>query len=218
MRAGVNFLSPISRCRNWVSDQRRASTFGRASPQVPRLSTPPLPRRSEAVSPTATGAIVAAALQFCHRAVHWADGAVRQCLAILRRKSGHRGLRGVFLWRDCAGSQPGAGTSPGPPIGLAGIRPARRVTDRPNHRRSAGRCHRQLSCPVFLVCRHDLRRPGTGLRGGKREFHPDGINRQKMIVFPEYLLVDGIGASKCFVHGLTDGAPSNQSLRSSCRS
>ena len=131
MRAGVNFLSPITRCRNWVSDQRKASIFGRASAQVPCLSTPPLPRRSGAVSPTATGAIVAAALQFCHRAVHWADGAVHQCPAILRRKSGHRGLRGVFLCRDCAGSQPGAGTSAGPPIGLAGIRPARRVTDRP---------------------------------------------------------------------------------------
>lgn len=112
MRAGVNFLSPITRCRNWVSDQRKASIFGRASAQVPCLSTPPLPRRSGA-------------------AVHWADGVVHQCPAILRRKSGHRGLRGVFLCRDCAGSQPGAGTSAGPPIGLAGIRPARRVTDRP---------------------------------------------------------------------------------------
>ena len=58
MRAGVNFLSPITplSCRNWVSDQRKASIFGRASSQVPRLSTPPLPRRSGAVSPTATGA------------------------------------------------------------------------------------------------------------------------------------------------------------------
>jgi MFS transporter, DHA1 family, multidrug resistance protein len=51
------------------------------------------------------------------------------------------------------------------------------VAGRPSHRRSAGRSHRQLSCPVFLVCRHYLRRPGPGLGRGDREFHPGGINR-----------------------------------------
>jgi hypothetical protein len=131
MRAGVKFLSPITRCRNWVSDQRKASIFGRASQKVPCLSTPLCLAGLGPCRRPPRAQIVAAALQFCHRAVHWADGAVHQCLAILRRKSGHRGLRRVFLCRDCAGSQPGAGTSAGPPIEWAGIRPAGRVTDRP---------------------------------------------------------------------------------------